>query len=281
AMLSFLDRPGPLPDAGQARQAGFEQHVAEPRRADPVASGARASRYPHLSGEHRDLIDRAIAHSQEKYSKTTARKYTFALRRLANDLSARGQATDLRNHKSLVDHVGAFFPKDVDMKSALHVLRAYHEPGHSATGGRPVAVPSKADAHVLEQVASDSRLAPNTRAVYGRNLRRFSEALESRGLTISGLDHDSRIKFAETLFPDSRNLTFALDRVRDAESASDRSVTDAFAAAGSGHAGVEAAAPPVLAASQQQIRPWPDALDQGNHLPPERVIINNEHFTAP
>nr|WP_246592241.1 Ulp1 family isopeptidase [Aminobacter anthyllidis] len=144
---------------------------------------------------------------------------------------------------------------------------------------RRVAVPSKADAHVLEQVASDSRLAPYTRAVYGRNLRRFSEALERRGLTISGLDHDSRIEFAETLFPDSRNLTFALERVRDAECASDRSVTDAFAAAGSGHAGVQAAAPPVLAASQQQIRPSPDALDQGNHLPPERVIINNEHST--
>ncbi|PTE06138.1 peptidase C48, partial [Mesorhizobium helmanticense] len=171
AMLSFLDRPGPLPDAGQARQAGFEQHVAEPRRAEPVASGARASRYPHLSDEHRDLIDRAIAHTaaQEKYNETTARKYTSALRRLANDLSARGQATDLRNHKSLVEHVRAFFPKSDDMKSALHVLRAYHEPGHSATCGRPVAVPSKADAHVLEQVASDSRLAPNTRAAYGGN----------------------------------------------------------------------------------------------------------------
>ncbi|RWM45172.1 MAG: hypothetical protein EOR78_34705, partial [Mesorhizobium sp.] len=57
-------------------------------------------------------------------------------------------------------------------------------------------------------------------------------------------------------------------------------VADAFAATGSGHAGVEAAAPPVLAASQQQIRPSPDALDQGNHLPPERLIINNEHDTA-
>ncbi|ESZ03480.1 LysE family translocator [Mesorhizobium sp. L48C026A00] len=41
-----------------------------------------------------------------------------------------------------------------------------------------------------------------------------------------------------------------------------RSVSDAFAAAGSRHAGVEAAAPPVLAASQQQIRPSPDALDR-------------------
>ncbi|WP_244748475.1 Ulp1 family isopeptidase [Mesorhizobium sp. 131-3-5] len=452
AMLSSLDRPGPLPDAGQARQAGFEQHVAEPRRADPVASGARATRYPHLSDEHRDVIDKAIAHAavQKKYSESTVRNYTSALRRLANDLGALGQGTDLKNHQSLVDHVDAFLPKDGDIKTALNVLRAYHEPpapvpskadahiieqvtsdsslasssraeyvrtlrrfsealesqsltisgldhdsridfakrlfpdsrnlifalqrvrdaesaspgaratayphlsdehrdvidkaiahaaaqqkysestlrryshslrqlandlgargqasdlknhqslvdhvdaffpkynhiktalnvlrafhepGYSATGRRP-------DAHILEQVTSDSRLASSSRVVYARSLRRFSKALESRGQTISGLDHDSRIKFAETLFPGNRNLLSALQRVRDAEPVSDRSVADAFAATGSGHAGVEAAAPPVLAASQQQIRPSPDALDQGNHLPPERLIINNEHDTA-
>ncbi|QKC92245.1 hypothetical protein EB230_30510 [Mesorhizobium sp. NZP2234] len=384
AMLSSLNRPGPLPDAGQARQAGFEQHVAEPRRAEPVASGARATGYPHLSDEHRDLIDKAIAHAaaQQKYSESTVLKYRYALRRLANDLGARGQATDLKNHQSLVDHLDAFFPKSDDMKSALHVLRAYHEPGYSAsvgaranryphlsdehrdvidkaiahaeaqqhhsaptlriysyalrrlandlgargqatdlknhqslvdhldtffpkntdikdirpalnvlrayhepgysaTGRWPVAVPSKADAHVLEQVTSDSSLAPSTRVAYGRSLRRFSEALERRGQTISGLDHDSRIKFAEALFPGNDFLRLALERVRDAKPASDRIVADALAAAGSGHAGVEAAAPPVLAASQQQIRPWPDALDQGNLLPPERFIINNEHSTAP
>ncbi|PTE06112.1 hypothetical protein C9427_33725, partial [Mesorhizobium helmanticense] len=57
-----------------------------------------------------------------------------------------------------------------------------------------------------------------------------------------------------------------------------KSVSDAFAT--SGHAGIQAPAPPVLAASQQQIRPWPDALDQGNHLPPQGGIINNEHDTA-
>ncbi|WP_244662039.1 hypothetical protein [Mesorhizobium huakuii] len=209
--------------AGQARQVGFEQHVAEPHRADPVASGARAIRYPHLSGEHRDLIDQAITHAavQQNYSAATVRKYTYSLRQLANDLGARGQATDLKTHQFLVDHVDAFFPKNDGIKRALNVLRAYHEPGYSAAVGRPAPVPSKADAHVLEQVTSDSRLASSSRAEYGRNLRKFSEALESRGLTISGLDHDSRIKFAETLFPSHRNLLFALQRVRDAEPTSD------------------------------------------------------------
>ncbi|PBB10063.1 hypothetical protein CK231_31550 [Mesorhizobium loti] len=257
-----------MPDAGQAWQVSFEQHVAEPRGADPapVAGGARATRYPHLTDENRDLIDQVIGHAaaQQKYSAETVRIYSSALRRLANDLGARGQATDLKNHQSLVDHVDAFFPKNVDMRTALNVLRAYHDPGYSTPGRRPV--PSKADARVIEQVTGDSSLASSTRVVYSRTLRRFSEALESRGQTISGLDHDSRIEFAERLFPGNGNLLSALQRVRDAESASDRSVADAFAAAGSRHAEVEAAAPPALAASQQQIRPSPDA-GQGDHLP--------------
>ncbi|TKB30609.1 MAG: hypothetical protein E5V67_27130, partial [Mesorhizobium sp.] len=50
-------------------------------------------------------------------------------------------------------------------------------------------------------------------------------------------------------------------------------VADAFAATASGHAGVEAAAPPALTASQQQIRPSLDP-GQGDHLPTGWVIIN-------
>ncbi|UWU19423.1 C48 family peptidase (plasmid) [Rhizobium sullae] len=278
---------------------------------------APAIRFPHLSGEHRDVIDQAIAHArtQQRHSEDTLQIYSNALCRLANDLGARGQATDLRNHQSLVDHADAVFPKYGTMKTALNFLRAYHEPGYSATARR--LVPSKADAHILEQVTRDSSLASSTRAAYGRSLRRFSEALESRGQTISGLDHDSRIELAKRLLPGDRYLRLVLERVRNTELVSNgvpeavrreelqrgqndqaassffsnpgmpavpdghnRSVSDAFAAAGSGHAGVEAAAPPALAASQQQIRSSPDALDQGNHLPPEWVIINNEHDTA-
>ncbi|MGX9087106.1 hypothetical protein ACWTU5_32760, partial [Mesorhizobium sp. 98Argb] len=263
AMLSSLDRDGHLPDAGQARQV--KQHVAEARRADPapVASGAHNAPYPHLSGEHRDLVDQAITHvaARKHYSKETVRNYRNALRqlandlgargqaddlkshqslvghldaffpksrkmksvlnvlraydespgysaiyphlsgehrvlidqaitqvgprkhysegtvriyrnalcRLANDLGARGQAGDLENHQSLVDHVDAFFPKDNTMKKALNVLRAYHERGYSATAGRP----APSDAHVLEQVASDSRLASSTRVRYGHSPRKL------------------------------------------------------------------------------------------------------------
>ncbi|QPB24826.1 hypothetical protein ISN39_34250 (plasmid) [Rhizobium sp. 007] len=352
---SFFSDPGMpagkgavLGAAGQARQVGFEQHLAEARRADPapVASGDHDRHYPHLSSEHRRLIDQAITHAaaQQHYSLNTVHIYTNALRRLANDLGARGQAIDLKNHQSLADHVDAYFPENRDIKSALNALRTYHEPGYSAPTGRP-RMPSKADAHVLKQVTGDSRLAPSTRALYGRSLRKFSEELERRGQTISGLDHDSRIEFAKSLFPADRKLVPALNRVREAEAVSaggsqepgraapspmsdavrealrplfdDRAdepptkpeellrlvqgyrevlqerqddrpassffsdpgmpagldnlnsiVADAFAA-GSGHAGVQAAAPPMLAASEQQIRPSPDALDQGNLLPPD------------
>ncbi|ESY63641.1 hypothetical protein X743_32745 [Mesorhizobium sp. LNHC252B00] len=45
-----------------------------------------------------------------------------------------------------------------------------------------------------------------------------------------------------------------------------RSVSEACASSGTPEFGPP---PPVLAASEQQIRPSPDALDQGNHLPPE------------
>ncbi|WP_366510958.1 hypothetical protein [Mesorhizobium sp.] len=55
-------------------------------------------------------------------------------------------------------------------------------------------------------------------------------------------------------------------------------VADAFAATASGHAGVEAAAPPELTASRQQIRPSPDP-GQGDHLP-TGWVINNEHSAA-
>lgn len=54
----------------------------------------------------------------------------------------------------------------------------------------------------------------------------------------------------------------------------------AFGASGSRQAGVQAAAWPLLAVSEQQIRRSPGAVDRGNHLPTEWVIINNEHSTA-
>lgn len=340
AMLSSSDRDGRLPDAGPARQVGIEQHVAAPRRSNPAPVAPRVRRdpsYRHVSDEHWNVIDKAIAQaaaSQQGYSKSRLQAHAYSLRRLANHFGERGQANDLTNHQSLVDHLDTFFPDYPDMKTALNVLRAYHEPDYSVAD-RPV--PAKADAHLLEKAAGDSGLASSTRVIYSRSLRKFSAALNKQGQTITGLDHNERAKIAESLYPNDRYLSHALERIRKADSYAlakanlslfdDRadvvptntealvrieqglhgalqegqndqaassffnnpstpagrdnlntSMSDAFA--NSGWAGVQAAAPPVLAASQQQIQPLPDALDQGAHRPPRWVATNNEHSTA-
>ena len=135
------------PQTSQAGQDGFEQHLAEARQADPAPVGGGGS-YPHLSTEDRDLIDRAIAQyeARKNLQPHTVRLYTQALRRLANDLRARGQTTDLADHQSLVNHLDTYFPKDALMKTGVSVLRAYHDSGHLVSRGRPRALPSAKDA---------------------------------------------------------------------------------------------------------------------------------------
>ncbi|ESW77835.1 hypothetical protein X770_32655 [Mesorhizobium sp. LSJC269B00] len=64
----------------------------------------------------------------------------------------------------------------------------------------------------------------------------------------------------------SRLIFFQQPRDADGRDDLNRSVSESFASSGTPEFGPS---PPVLAASQQQIRPSPDELDQGNHLPPE------------
>ncbi|MEK9280978.1 hypothetical protein MTR72_15175 [Bradyrhizobium sp. ISRA442] len=144
------------PQTSQAGQDGFEQHLAEAKQAEPAPVGDRGF-YPHLSTEDRGLIDKAIAHyvDQKNPQPNTVRLYTQALRRLANDLRARGQTTDLRNHQSLVNHLDTYFPNDALMKTGVSVLRAYHDSGHLVCRGRPRALPSAKDA------SNDGRQSPD------------------------------------------------------------------------------------------------------------------------
>ncbi|SPP97970.1 hypothetical protein [Bradyrhizobium vignae] len=144
------------PQTSQAGQDGFEQHLAEAKQAEPAPVGDRGF-YPHLSTEDRGLIDKAIAHyvDQKNPQPNTVRLYTQALRRLANDLRARGQTTDLRNHQSLVNHLDTYFPNDALMKTGVSVLRAYHDSGHLISRGRPRALPSAKDA------SNDGRQSPD------------------------------------------------------------------------------------------------------------------------
>ncbi len=139
------------PQTGQAGQESFEQHLAEASQANsgPAASQAAGrNRYPHLSREDRDVIDKAIAQwgAQPNRLPSTVRLYTYALLKLANDFRARGQTTDLADHQSLLDHVNTHFSKDVAMKTGLGVLRAYHDSGYVASRGRPRTIPSAKDA---------------------------------------------------------------------------------------------------------------------------------------
>ncbi|WP_157113719.1 hypothetical protein [Bradyrhizobium embrapense] len=180
------------------------------------------SRYPHLSEEEQDLIDKAIAQwaAQTNLRPKTAGNYTSALRQLVNDFRARGQTTDLGDHQSLVHHVNTYFsnfPVGKTMLAGLNALGAYLDPAYVACrAGRPTIVPSAADAQLLDRLDL-SGLTTNSVALYDSSFRRFSKALNVAGHTISGLDDAARIEFARKLFPRDRNLVPALKRVRDAE----------------------------------------------------------------
>ncbi|WP_271500901.1 Ulp1 family isopeptidase [Bradyrhizobium sp. CCBAU 11357] len=210
---------------GHASQEGFEQHLAEARPPDPgpVSGGGRSGRnyHPHLSAEHREIIDKAIAQyaAQKKPQLKTVKRYTQALRRLGNDLGAQRITIDLGDHQSLVRHVKTYFPNDEDMKKGLGILRAYHDPSYVHSGGRPRTIPSAEDAPLSERLNA-SGMTSGSAARHDRSLRRFSNALNLAGYSISGLDHAARIEFAQKLFPNDEHLLFALGKVRDAEDVS-------------------------------------------------------------
>ncbi|MEZ2143388.1 hypothetical protein AAE026_13985 [Bradyrhizobium sp. DN5] len=153
------------PQTSQAGQDGFELHLVEARQGDPAPVGGGGA-YPHLSTEDRDLIDRAIAQytAQKNPQPNTVSLYTQAIRRLANDLRARGQTTDLGDHQSLVNHLDTYFPKDALMKTGVSVLRAYHDSGHLVSRGRPRALPSAKDAPDHGQQSPDEAMDARARS---------------------------------------------------------------------------------------------------------------------
>ncbi|WP_155255616.1 hypothetical protein [Bradyrhizobium elkanii] len=170
------------PQTGQARQ--FEQHLAQASQAAPVAS--RPSSYPHLSTEDRNFIDSVITQyaAQKKPKPETVRGYTQALRRLGNDLRARGQTTDLANHKSLLEHATTFFPKDNKMKKAVAVLRAYHGTSHLVSREEPRALSSGKDASNDVQQSlgerTDARARSNLLPSEGVLINHEHDAAQSR-----------------------------------------------------------------------------------------------------
>ncbi|MEZ0087934.1 sulfur transfer complex TusBCD TusB component (DsrH family) [Bradyrhizobium japonicum] len=136
----------------------------------------------YLSTEDRNHIDSAIAQyvAQNNSQPKTVRRYTQALHRLVNDLRARGQTTDLADYKSLLDHATTYFPNNPMIKAGLSVLRAYHDPNHLVSRGRPRALPSGKDAS--NDVQQTLRQRTDARA--GSNL------LPSEGVLINH-EHDT------------------------------------------------------------------------------------------
>ncbi|WP_407151039.1 hypothetical protein [Bradyrhizobium sp. ORS 86] len=272
------------PRAGQAGQEGFEQHLAEASQADttPIASGGSdRDRYPHLSTEDWNLIDSAVRQyaAQKNPQPNTVRLYTQALRRLGNDLRARGRTTDLGDHQSLVDHVNTYFSKNEAMKVGVSVLRAYH--GHPAPVARRYPdrdhYPhlSTEDRVLIDRAiaryAAQKNPQPNTVRLYTQALRRLGNDLRARGQMIDLGDHQSLVDHVNTHFSKDVGMKTGLGILR--------------AYHDSGHLVSRErprTIPPAVDASSGQQSPHEPmgAPFRTNLLPGEEVIISHEHDAA-
>ncbi|MGY3533158.1 MULTISPECIES: hypothetical protein [Bradyrhizobium] len=173
------------------------------------------SNYPCLSPEDRSLIDRMITQyaTQKNVQPATATYNSTALRRLANDVRARGQTIDLADYKSLLDHANTYFPKDEYMKRGLSVLCAYH--------GLDPAYPnlSTEDRNfidsVITQYAAQKSPKPETVKRYTRALRQLANDLRGRGQTTDLAHHKSLLEYANTYFPKDGHMRSAVGVLRD------------------------------------------------------------------
>ncbi|WP_407166145.1 hypothetical protein [Bradyrhizobium sp. ORS 111] len=173
------------------------------------------SNYPYLSPEDRSLIGRMITQyaAQKNVQPATATYYSTALRRLANDVRARGHTIDLADYKSLLDHANTYFPKDEHMKRGLSVLCAYH--------GLDPAYPnlSTEDRNLIDSVitqyAAQKSPKPETVKRYTRALRQLANDLRGRGQTTDLADHKSLLEYANTYFPKDGHMRSAVGVLRD------------------------------------------------------------------
>lgn len=101
------------------------------------------------------------------------------------------------------------------MKAPLSNLRVGCE--SAARSAIPIRASSEDDEGFIEMVTRANRRSEAALDQHRPALRRFSEALILEGQTISGLDHDSRIRSARRLFPRDENLISALNLFRAAE----------------------------------------------------------------
>ncbi|MBB4380273.1 hypothetical protein [Bradyrhizobium sp. SBR1B] len=173
------------------------------------------SNYPYLSPEDRRLIDRLITQyaAQKNIQPATATYNSTALRRLANDVRARGRTIDLADHKSLLDHVNTYFPKDEYMKRGLSILCGYH--------GLDPAYPnlSTEDRNFIDSVitryATRKTRKPETVKRHSRVLRQLANDLRGRGHATDLADHERLLEYVSTYFPNDGRMTSVVGLVRE------------------------------------------------------------------
>lgn len=99
-------------------------------------------------------------------------------------------------------------------KAPLINLRVCCEPAARVDSAQG---PLEDDESFIEMMTRANRRSETALDQHRPALRRFSEALILEGQTISGLDHDSRVRSARRLFPRDKNLISALNSFRAAE----------------------------------------------------------------
>ncbi|KYK43892.1 hypothetical protein A1D31_37570 [Bradyrhizobium liaoningense] len=196
--------------------------------------------YPNLSPEDRNLIDSAIAQyvAKKNPQPTTVKFYTLALRRLGNDFRARGQTTDLTDHKSLLDHVNTYFPDDAHVYAGVEVFLAsinyddtaqwrvakkprtlndleetviYRQPSANVASDASSAAPQVASTGVIIRGQSDRRpfYSEDAAAVLGLEQALIEGGMDSRVARGHG---DRLLGFSRWLFENNRpNIVARLD----------------------------------------------------------------------
>ncbi|MGY4567107.1 hypothetical protein [Bradyrhizobium sp. USDA 3256] len=191
------------PQAGQAGQEVFEQHLREAGEAHVgIPSRGSLSRfdYPFLSDVDRNLIHSVFqdAVASGGLGPVTAGGCTSALGRLGNHLGSQSETINELNHSSLAAHAEQSFPRDAKMRHALKALQEYRGgTGHLIKAAMQEAIRSRG-------------VKPGTAKNHATALRQLAKSLESSGETLAGLDHETLLDRAKAAFPRDKRFRPAL-----------------------------------------------------------------------
>ncbi|MGY3443252.1 hypothetical protein [Bradyrhizobium sp. USDA 4473] len=225
--------------------------------------------YPNLSKEDRDLIDSVMSEytAQKKRKPKTVRRYTQALRELGNNFRARGQATNLADHASLLEHATTYFPNNARMTAVVRILRTHVETyPHLSMEDR-----NHIDSAIAQYAAQETR-KPRTVRRYTQALRRLVNDLRARGHTTDLAEHEPLLKHAAAYLPEDRKIKAGLSILR--------AYHDPNHLVSRGRPRAASSAKDASDDVQQSLGERPDARAMGNLLPSDGVLMNHEHDIA-